>query len=155
MLARMATDNADNRVKAGNVGAVEAAVAAMHRYIGSTGMQRDACSALSFIIYDNADNRAKAGNTGAIEAAVAAMCRHSVSVGLQHTARVALSLMANGNTGQRGQGRQRWRCRGCRGSDAHAQEQRRAAIGAASCALSKQQHGRRVSHDRPNGLLAL
>jgi hypothetical protein len=75
-LRSMVTDNADNRAKAGNAGAVKAAVVAMRGHAGSVGLQRAALTMPSCMITENADNKAKAGNAGAVEAVVAAMRTH-------------------------------------------------------------------------------
>jgi len=76
-------DNADNRAKAGNAGAIEAAVAAMRRHSVSVGLQHAARVALSLMANGNTDNGAKVGNAGAVEAAVAAMRTHRNNVELQ------------------------------------------------------------------------
>jgi len=76
-LSRTTTDNAANRAKAGNAGAVEAVVAAMRTYREDVELQRAACMTLARMATDNADNRGKAGNAGAVEAVVAAMRWHA------------------------------------------------------------------------------
>jgi hypothetical protein len=82
----MTTNNAENRAKAGNAGAVEAVVSAMQGHIDHTGLQRAACFTLSDMATDNVENSAEARNAGAVEAVVAAMRMHREDTELQQAA---------------------------------------------------------------------
>jgi DNA-binding GntR family transcriptional regulator len=80
----------DNRVKAGNAGAIEAVVTAMSAHARNVEVQRYGCGALWSITADNAENKIKAGSAGAIEAVVAAMRTHAGHAGVQERSRAVL-----------------------------------------------------------------
>jgi hypothetical protein len=69
------TVNADNNVKAGAAGAVEAAVAALRAHPDCAVVQELGCWVLINLTV-NADNKVKAGAAGAVEAVVAALRAH-------------------------------------------------------------------------------
>ena len=86
------TVNADNKVKAGSAGAIEAVVASMCAHTSNAVVQHQGCGAL-WNMTVNADNQAKAGNAGAIEAVVAGMRAHTGNADVQHRGCGALLTM--------------------------------------------------------------
>eukprot|EP00740_Mantoniella_antarctica_P003085 CAMPEP_0181359188 /NCGR_PEP_ID=MMETSP1106-20121128/5939_1 /TAXON_ID=81844 /ORGANISM="Mantoniella antarctica, Strain SL-175" /LENGTH=129 /DNA_ID=CAMNT_0023472257 /DNA_START=114 /DNA_END=500 /DNA_ORIENTATION=+ len=67
--------DAENRIRAGTVGAVEAVAAAMRAHAGNAGVQEAAGAALFSLrnMVTNAENRTRAVTAGAVEAVAAAM----------------------------------------------------------------------------------
>ena len=90
----MTADNAENKIKAGSAGAIEAVVAAMRAQKGRVLVQVLACWALSTMTANNDGNQEIAGRAGAIEAVVAAMCEHDGCERIQAKATEALAAMA-------------------------------------------------------------
>ena len=84
----MTSCNADNRIKAGSAGAVEAVVAAMCEHAGHAGVQENGCRALAFM--SCSDNTARMVSAGAGEAVWAALVAHPGSVAVLSGAVVAL-----------------------------------------------------------------
>ena len=72
-LRRLATNNADNKVKIGAGGGVEAIVQAMGGHRGSENVQEQGCWALEILSDDNESNAVKIGAGGGVEAIVQAM----------------------------------------------------------------------------------
>ena len=84
--------NADNKVKAGSAGAIEAVVAAMRAHASNAGVQEQGCRALINLTNNDA-NQVKAGSAGAIDAVVAAMRAHASSASVQEQGKIVLDRL--------------------------------------------------------------
>jgi len=101
-LMNMTRIDANNRILAGDTGAVEAVVAAMVAHPLVEGVQREACAALGHMTCDNVQqNRTRARSAGAFEAVVAAMDTHPLVEDVQYTACAALGNMTAGSVQNR------------------------------------------------------
>jgi len=88
--------NADNAVKIGAEGGVEAIVQAMGGHRGSEGVQEKGCGALWNLAL-NADNKLKIGAEGGVEAIVQAVGGHRGSEGVQEKGCGALWTLGQSN----------------------------------------------------------
>ncbi len=68
--------NAENQARVGEVGGIEAVVAAMRSHSGELGLQEEGCALLISITEDHAENRARVRAAGGVEVVTAAMASH-------------------------------------------------------------------------------
>ena len=86
-----------DQVKAGEVGGIEAVIAAMRTHPASEEVQSAACDAFWTIANDES-NKVNAGAVGAVEAVVTAMLVHRNSFRVQLDACLALSTLLDGSS---------------------------------------------------------
>ena len=86
------TAKADNQVKAGSAGAIDAVVSAMRAHATIEGILEAGCRALRTLTFNNADNQVKAG-AGAVETVVNMMIAHASNAAVQeHGCRALINM---------------------------------------------------------------